>query len=457
MDGVTRRHGSGTYCAVRGCNNSWRLLNVWSEGECFDHQPSTRRQCGCAPPYALYEKPKTDVESRKWLAALKLKNPPKRLFVCSYHFINKKPTEENPFPELFLGYERPPQQKRRKLDRNTSDTQSDEVCIEPKFKDAATQWEDLTKTDHSYAAKLDHVNKSTQTGVQTVADDMLLDDDTSLLYTGLRLLYFFTLVKTMLPFSKPSCSIPVVDQILMTLMKLKLNLVLGDVAKRFKVSKGEVSKVIAHWIDTLGEQLEPMVAWLPRSVIRANMPPSFKKNHPQTTCIIDCAETAIQRATNLNCRSATFSHYKGTNTAKYLVAVSPHGLIMFISEAYAGKSSDKFITINSGFLEALRPGDEVMADRGFTIRDVLHERKVKLNIPAFTHKRGQLTNEEVTRTRRVANVRIHVERAIRRLKVFKILSQTVPISMTPRLDKILIICAALANMRSRLIRLPHEV
>uniref|UniRef100_A0AAQ4QKW3 DDE Tnp4 domain-containing protein n=1 Tax=Gasterosteus aculeatus aculeatus TaxID=481459 RepID=A0AAQ4QKW3_GASAC len=382
---------SGTYCAVQGCNNSWRLLNVWSEGECFDHQPSTKRQCGCAPPYALYEKPKTDVESRKWLA----------------------PTEENPFLEFWLGYERPPQQKRRKLNRNRSDTRVYtfivdavcllEVCIEPKFKDAAIQWEDLTKTDHSYAAKLDHVNKSTQTGGQTVADDMLLDDDTSLLYTGLRLLYFFTLVKTMLPFSKPSCSIPVVDQILMTLMKLKLNLVLGDVAKHFKVSKGEVSKVIAHWIDTLGEQLEPMVAWLPRSVIRANMPPSFKKNHPQTTCIIDCAETAIQRPTNLNCRSATFSHYKGTNTAKYLVAVSPHGLIMFISEAYA--------------LEALRPGDEVMADRGFTIRDVLHEKKVKLNIPAFTYKRGQLTNEQVTRTRRVANVCIHVERAIRRLSL----------------------------------------
>ncbi|XP_026126358.1 uncharacterized protein LOC113107823 [Carassius auratus] len=196
MDGVTRRHGSGTYCAVRGCNNSWRLLNVWSEGECFDHQPSTRRQCRCATLYALYEKPKTDVESRKWLAALKLKNPPKRLFVCSYHFIDKKPTEENPFPELWLGYERPPQQKRRKLDRNTSDTQSDAVCIEPKFKDAATQWEDLTKTDHSYAAKLDHVNKSTQTGGQTVADDMLLDDDTSLLYTGLRLVDLLHLVSS---------------------------------------------------------------------------------------------------------------------------------------------------------------------------------------------------------------------------------------------------------------------
>ncbi|XP_039522096.1 uncharacterized protein LOC120475475 [Pimephales promelas] len=128
--------------------------DVILEGECFN-QPSTWRQCGCAPPYALYEKPKPDVESQKWLVALKLKNPPKRLFVCSYHFIDKKPTEENPFPELWLGYERPPQQKRRKRDRNTSDTQSDEVCIELKFKDAATQWEDLTKTDHIYAAKLE--------------------------------------------------------------------------------------------------------------------------------------------------------------------------------------------------------------------------------------------------------------------------------------------------------------
>ncbi|CAL9693779.1 unnamed protein product [Knipowitschia caucasica] len=337
----------------------------------------------------------------------------------------------------------------------------DQIVNEPKCKDAATQWEEMSMVDHSYAsAKADIGNKETQTETvkaQTVAESVLVDDHSSLLYTGMIRTHFFTLVETMLPFRKPTCNIPVLDQILMTLMKLKLNLVLGDVAYRFNVSKSKASTVISDWIDTMGDQLVPMVAWLPRSVIRANMPPSFRENYPNTTCIIDCAETAIQRATNLNSRSSTFSHYKGTNTVKYLVAVSPHGLIMFISEGYAGRSSDKYITMNSGFLEALRPGDEVMADRGFTIRDLLHERRVKLNIPAFTHKRGQLTNEEVTRTRRVANVRIHVERAIRRLKVFKILSQTVPITMVPKLDKILIICAALVNMKSRLIRLPHEV
>ena len=51
-------------------------------------------------------------------------------------------------------------------------------------------------------------------------------------------------------------------------------------------------------------------------------------------------------------------------------------------------------TMDSGFLDYLRAGDEVMADRGFTIRDLLDERRVSLNIPAFTYRRNQLTNEE---------------------------------------------------------------
>ncbi|XP_041730484.2 uncharacterized protein LOC121562211, partial [Coregonus clupeaformis] len=250
-------------------------------------------------------------------------------------------------------------------------------------------------------------------------------------------------------FSKPSITLPVVDQILMTLMKLKLNLILGDIAHRFNVSTSMASIVISHWIDVMGEQFKVLIPWLPRETIRATMPLSFQRNYPRTTCIIDCAESAMQRATNHDSRSDTFSQYKSRNTVKYLVAVAPNGLIMFISDAYAGRSSDKFITMDSGFLDYLRAGDEVMADRGFTIRDLLDERRVSLNIPAFTYRRNQLTNEETTRTRRVANVRIHVERAIQRLKVF--LSQNVPISMAPKLDNILTICAGLVNLKSPLI------
>jgi len=112
---------------------------------------------------------------------------------------------------------------------------------------------------------------------------------------------------------------------------------------------------------------------------------------------------------------------------------------------------DKFIMCDSGILENLKPGDEVMADRGFLIRDLLYEIQVNLIIPHFANQ-TQLTEEKVTCSRRIANVRIHVERAIRRLKVYKVLSQTLPINLMPKIDKILRICAALVNLHGDLIR-----
>ena len=93
-----------------------------------------------------------------------------------------------------------------------------------------------------------------------------------------------------------------------------------------------------------------------------------------------------------------------------------------------------------------------MADRGFKIDDLLFPRRVKLKIPAFTKCKPQLSGEDVTSTRRIARVIIHVERAIRRLKLFKVLSSTVSVSFLKLFDDILIVCSALVNLKSNLIR-----
>ena len=181
--------------------------------------------------------------------------------------------------------------------------------------------------------------------------------------------------------------------------------------------------------------------------------PSCFERYPNTTCILDCTETIMQKASNLKSRGESYSNYKSHNTVKYCVLIAPNGL-MHISRAYGGRASDKFIVQDCGILNRLVPGDEVMADRGFTVQDLLFPLRVKLNIPAFSHGK-QLSNEEVTRTRRVANVRIHVEQVIRRLKVFKILKDIVPISLTRHVDKILRTCAALVNLNPVLIREKH--
>ena len=60
----------------------------------------------------------------------------------------------------------------------------------------------------------------------------------------------------------------------------------------------------------------------------------------------------------------------------------------------------------------------VMADRGFTIEEELNDLNVQLIIPAFLDGREQLTEAEVKESQAIASVRIHVERAIQRVKKF---------------------------------------
>lgn len=312
-------------------------------------------------------------------------------------------------------------------------------------------------TDHNYAARpLLHqpllCDQATQCSLSTTKhQEFLRNDHLSLLYTGLHLDAFNSLADDLTCDYTNSFHIHPRDQVLMTLMKLRLNLLQEDIAERFQVSQPCVSKVISHWLEVMEEKMRPYIPWLPRETIRATMPQCFKEHYPTTTCVIDCSETPLQKPHNLDSRGESYSHYYGQNTIKFLVAIAPCGLIMFISPAYGGRCSDKFITANSGFLEYLRPGDEVMADRGFIIQDLLLERRVKLVLPAFTKKGLPLSEEDTTNTRRIANVRVHVERVIRRLKNFRVLSQTVPINLASKLDKVLRVCAALSNLRGDII------
>jgi len=51
-----------------------------------------------------------------------------------------------------------------------------------------------------------------------------------------------------------------------------------------------------------------------------------------------------------------------------------------------------------------------MADKGFDIDDLLKPQGITLNIPPKRDSNRQLTRKEVEQTRRIAAVRIHVER-----------------------------------------------
>lgn len=97
-----------------------------------------------------------------------------------------------------------------------------------------------------------------------------------------------------------------------------------------------------------------------------------------------------------------------------------------------------------------------MADRGFTIKDLLDKKGVSLNIPPFMDGRQQLPSSDVQLGRSIASFRIHVERAIGRIKRFAILQGTFPLSMARLANQIVCICAWLTNFHPVLISQPTE-
>ena len=120
--------------------------------------------------------------------------------------------------------------------------------------------------------------------------------------------------------------------------------------------------------------------------------------------------------------SSTWSNYKHHNTGKVLVGCTPNGAVSYISQLYVGSISDVELTRVSGYLETLngKEGVSVMADRGFTVRDLLAEKGVTLNIPPFMDGKQQLEPEEIQRGRQIASLRIHVERTIGRIAILKV-------------------------------------
>ncbi|XP_077512714.1 uncharacterized protein LOC144123858 [Amblyomma americanum] len=212
-----------------------------------------------------------------------------------------------------------------------------------------------------------------------------LSQDDIVFYTGLPCPAFSRLAKLISALTNKPTLLSPEDKLLMCLMRLRLGLLYGHLARIFQVSVSSVGNYIKYMLELLSQIMKRAVVWLPRKAIRNSMPASFIKNgYGSTTCILDCTEVALQRPKKLRARAQTYSSYKARNTVKFLIAISPSGCIMFVSKAYAGRASDKYKTRDSHIGDYLVLGDEIMADRGFTLDEELEVQGIRLNTPAFT-------------------------------------------------------------------------
>ena len=191
-----------------------------------------------------------------------------------------------------------------------------------------------------------------------------------------------------------------------------------DLAYRFSISQSIVSRIINTWINLLYLQFKQIPLWPLKDIVASNMPRVFKDKYPSTGVIIDATEVYVEQPAIPELQQLTFSSYKNHNTYKGLIGISPSGAVIFVSSLYPGSISDKELTHQSGLLDLLEVGDSVMADRGFDIQEELALLGVRLNIPPFLRGKKQLSSNELVETRRIASLRIHVERAMVKTSIY---------------------------------------
>ena len=271
-------------------------------------------------------------------------------------------------------------------------------------------------------------------------------------FTGLDNLHLFLWVVSLVKGVKTCLkSLSTEDHVLMVLMKLRLGLLNKNIAYRYGLQPTMVSKIYRQWLPEISKAMQSLIVWPSRPELRMNLPTSFRRKYSDCVCIIDCYEIFVERPKNLTARAQTWSNYKHNNTTKYLVAISPAGAVIFLSTGWGGRVSDKEITLQSGFLDKISYGDCVLADRGFLIENELNSRGSFLKIPKFTKGKEQLPAKDVHDSRRLSNVRNHVERVIGQLKNFRILQNTIPLTQIDLLDDAMVVIAAAVNLNKSVV------
>ncbi|XP_015112563.1 uncharacterized protein LOC107038160 [Diachasma alloeum] len=267
-----------------------------------------------------------------------------------------------------------------------------------------TVYEKPIVCDASTQVNFFHRDQGTQTETFSISTLFKIDPELNA-FTGINSFAFLTVLincistlRVNMKKTEGHFSLNIKDRIIMTLMELKLNLPYVCLSVLFQVTANTCKNNFIMTLNELCLLLSPIIRWPSKSEIRQNMPTCFSK-YKDTRVVLDCTEVPIKRTKCLKCRLGTYSNYKGTQTLKFLLGVTPSGLTSFVSNAFGGRVSDKQIVVKSQLLEKMIPNnDSVIVDKGFIIDCECAAYRTELIRPPFLRKKKQFSKAEAEAT-----------------------------------------------------------
>lgn len=237
------------------------------------------------------------------------------------------------------------------------------------------------------------------------------------------------------------------DMLIILLMRLRRGFTYQELAYFFDISQTQISVIVYTWTQFLYVSFLPLKEgmFVSKEQVKKQKLPFCFKFFKNVRVVLDCTEFKREHPSNFEEQGNTFSQYKNDNTYKCLLGIVPKGSFCFVSDCYEGSISDYDIFMQCGIVEMLRPHDVIMVDRGFDVQADMDPYNVKVVIPPFLKQRSRLTPQEEIYGKRVSRARGHVERAIRRLKSWKLLGRHLSHDLSGMISQIVFVTACLVN------------
>lgn len=254
------------------------------------------------------------------------------------------------------------------------------------------------------------------------------------------------------------CStVPQRNQILLTLMKLRLNVDNERFASEFQIGLPTVNAILSTWVDYMYDQLSQLSTWPHRDTIFQSMPEGFQQYFPNTFAILSLIELELELKPEEPDPLPPVTLTSGT-TLKSLIACDPSGVVMYVSDLFPGSWSGREIFQKCNIEKLLRGciqcgylnnGDGLMVDKSLPIRNEVESIGLRMNIPPID---GIKPHDEETKMSFIfAEHIIHLERAAARIKRFQILWDTTSMSQFGNANQVWHVVSMLANFE------PHNL
>ena len=221
-----------------------------------------------------------------------------------------------------------------------------------------------------------------------------------------------------------------------------------DLAKQLSILKTLASKMFPAWVKATAAVLKYLIFVPKMWKILLPLDLTNLVNFHDYISLLMPLRFFLKTPKNHAAQRITWSNYKHHDTGKFLITISPNGLMVFASVAYGDSILDKQLTVDSGYLDLVEPYTVIMVDKGFNIKEECTARFIDVHVPPGNRGHSQMLAKDIKKTNDIGKFRVSVEQVMRRFKTFNLIAKELLISLVNDLHDIIVICAALNNLQS---------